>query len=124
MSLWPKGRLAHAVRIATKQVIVNFVGEMMEIEASCDENVNDDSLSLTHKWGNLDGNVKITTKELQSTPKFAINKISNQDFNLRLGAINYNKDNISKFRNICKNVKQRPTYFRLISKDFFTMEKV
>ena len=51
-------------------------------------------------------------------------KISAQDFNVRLGTIDYNKENISKFRNQCKNVKLRHIYFRLISKDFFTMEKM
>ena len=51
-------------------------------------------------------------------------RISVQDFNERLGTIDYKKENIIKFRHQCKNVKLRHIYFRLISKDFFTMEKM
>jgi hypothetical protein len=67
---------------------------------------------------------KITAKELQRTLKVANKKISIQDFNVRLGTIDYKMENISKFRHQCKNVKLRHIYFRLISKDFFTMEKM
>jgi hypothetical protein len=73
------------------------------------------------EWMEID---KITTKELQRTLKVAKGKITLQDFNARLGTIDYNKENIIKFRNQCKNVKLRHIYFRLISKDFFTMEKM
>jgi hypothetical protein len=52
------------------------------------------------------------------------NKISTQDFKAKLGIISYKKENIIKFRGQCKNVKLRHIYFRLISKDFFTMEKM
>jgi asparagine synthetase B (glutamine-hydrolysing) len=41
-----------------------------------------------------------------------------------LGITDYNKGNISKFRYQCKNVKLRHIYYRLITKDFFTMEKM
>ena len=51
-------------------------------------------------------------------------KVSVQDFNVRLGTIDFNTENINKFRHQCKNVKLRHIYFRLISKDFFTMEKM
>jgi hypothetical protein len=39
-------------------VIVNFPSEIIEISASCDENVNDDSLGLAHvsKKRSMDGN--------------------------------------------------------------------
>ena len=110
-----------------RMVIVNFPIEMIEIAASYDENVNEDSLGLTNilikgeMWKELD---KVTTKELQSTLKVALNKISNQDFNTRLGTIDYNKEFIGTFRRQCKNVKLRHIYFRLVSKDFFTMEKM
>ena len=40
------------------------------------------------------------------------------------GTIDFNNVNINKFRYQCKNVKLRHLYFRLISKDFFTMEKM
>ena len=110
-----------------RMVIVNFPSEMMEIAASYDENVNKDSLGLTHtlikgeEWMEIG---KVTTKVLQSTLKIITNKISNQDFDLKLGIINYNKEFIGKFRKQCKNVKLRHIYFRLISKDFFTREKM
>ena len=72
----------------------------------------------------MDGNRKVTTKVLQSTLKIITSKISNQDFDLKLGIVNYNKEFIGKFRKQCKNVKLRHIYFRLISKDFFTREKM
>jgi hypothetical protein len=73
------------------------------------------------EWMEID---KITTKELQRTLKVAKNKISVQDFNARLGTIGFNIENINKFRYQCKNAKLRHIYFRLISKDFFTMDKM
>jgi hypothetical protein len=33
-------------------------------------------------------------------------------------------ENIIKFRKQCKNVRLRHIYFRLISKDFYTMERM
>ena len=108
-------------------VIVNIQSEMVEIAANYNENVNNDSVGLKYiltkegEWVEL---VKVTTKELQRTLKVAKKKVSVQDFNIRLGITDYNKGNISKFRYQCKNVKLRHIYFRLISKDFFTMEKM
>jgi hypothetical protein len=58
--------------------------------ASNEKNVNEDSLGLTNIhikgeiWKEL---AKVTTKELQSTLKVALNKVSSQDFNTRLGTI-------------------------------------
>ena len=110
-----------------RMVIVNFPCEMIEIAASYDEGVNEDSRGLTHvltkgeEWMEVG---KVTTKLLQSTLKIALNKVSSQDFNLKLGITEYNKEGIGKFRNQCKNVKLRHIYFRLIHKDFFTMEKM
>ena len=80
-------------------VIVNFPSEMMEIAASYDENVNRDSMGLTHilmrgeEWMEIG---KATTKMLQGTLKVALNKISSQDFNLKLGITDYNKEFIKK----------------------------
>jgi hypothetical protein len=56
--------------------------------------------------------------------KAAKNKISAQDFNVKLGTMDFNKENVSKLRYQCKNVKLRHIYFRLISKDFYTMDKM
>ena len=72
----------------------------MEIAASCDESVNDDSFGLTHiltkfeVWMEMD---KVTTIELQITLKVALHKFSNQDIKSRLRTVDFNKDNIIKF---------------------------
>jgi hypothetical protein len=100
-------------------VVVNIPSEMMEIAASYDETVNNDSMGLTHiltKLGMWMDKDKMTTKELQITLKIALSKTSSREFDLKLGTIGYDKDNIMKFRNQCKNVKLRHIYFRLISK--------
>jgi hypothetical protein len=74
-------------------------------------------LIMGEMWNELD---KVTTKELQSTLMVALNKVSSQDFNTRLGTIDYNKEFIGTFRKQCKNVKLRHIYFRLVSKDLQT----
>jgi hypothetical protein len=111
-----------------RMIIVNIQSEMVQMAANYNENVNNDSVGIKYmllKGEEWIGINKITTKELQRTLKVARKKISVQDFNVRLGTIDYNKENIIKFRNQCKNVKLRHIiYFRLISKDFFTMEKM
>ena len=53
-----------------------------------------------------------------------MNKITKQDFDSKLGIENFDKNNITKFRHHCKNIKLRHIYYRLISRDFFTMEKM
>jgi hypothetical protein len=108
-------------------VIVNIQSEMIEMGSSYNENVNNDSAGIKYiltkgeEWMEIDN---VTTKELQRTLKVAKKKITAQDFNLRLGTTDFNTENINKFRYQCKNVKLRHIYFRLISKDFFTMEKM
>jgi hypothetical protein len=73
---------------------------------------------------------KITAKELQITLKVALKKIAYQEFNSRLGTVDCNREHIFtlisvfSYRNQCKNVKLRHIYFSLISKDFFTVEKM
>ena len=66
----------------------------------------------------------ITTKDIQKLLKIAMNKTTTPDFNKKLGIENFDKNNITKFRHHCKNVKLRHIYYRLISRDFFTMEKM
>jgi hypothetical protein len=110
-----------------RMVKVNFPSEMIEIAASYNESMNNDSLGLTCILIKAEARTeidKVTTKELQSALKVAQNKISNQEFNSSLGTTDFNKEYIIKFRNQCKNVKMRHIYFKLISKDFFTMEKM
>jgi hypothetical protein len=85
-------------------VIVNFHIEMTKIAAIYDENVNEDSLCLINllikgeMWKELDTE---TTEELQSIFKVALNKVSSQDCNTRLGTIDYNKELISEIRKQC-----------------------
>jgi hypothetical protein len=110
-----------------RMVIVDIQSEMVEMAANYNENINNDSVSLKYilitgeEWIEIDG---ITTKELQRTLKGAQKKISVQDYGAKLGITEYNKENIIKLRQQCKNVKLRHIYSRLISKDFFTMERM
>jgi hypothetical protein len=110
-----------------RMVIVNFPVELIEMASSYDEDVNAASEGITHilikeeTWKELE---KITTKEIQKLLKEAMNKITKQDFDSKLGIENFDKNNITKFRHHCKNVKLRHIYYRLISRDFFTMEKM
>ena len=53
-----------------------------------------------------------------------MNKITKQDFDLKLSIENFDKNNIIKFRHHCKNVKLRQINYKFISRDFFTMEKM
>ena len=62
----------------------------------------------------------ITVKELQVTLKNALKKIETLDFNNKMRVENFEEENITKFRNKCKNPKLRNIYFRLIHNDFFT----
>lgn len=66
----------------------------------------------------------ITTRELQTLLKKALNKIEPQNFENKIGIVNYDKTQIALFRRQCKNIKLRHIFFRLISKDFFTKEKM
>jgi hypothetical protein len=100
-----------------RMVMVNIPSDMIEMAANYNENINDDSNDLKYiiikgeEWMEIG---KISTKELQRTLKVALKKISDQDFNVKLGNIEYNKENIIKFRNQCGNVKLRHICFRLI----------
>ena len=108
-------------------VIVNFPMEMIEIASSYNEDENEDSNELTHileKDGTWKELKDITTKEIQKLLKAAMNKTTNQNHDAKLGIVNFDKNNIIKFRHHCKNVKLRQIQFRLLSKDFFTMEKM
>jgi hypothetical protein len=56
--------------------------------------------------------------------EIALNRVSRQDFNARLGTTDYPEEFIGKLKKQCKNVKLRHIYFRLVSKDFFTVEEM
>ena len=53
-----------------------------------------------------------------------MNKTEIQDSNHRLGFIGYDSSQITMFRDQCKNIKLRNVYFRLVSRDFYTKERM
>ena len=67
---------------------------------------------------------KVTTKELQIILKLNLGKISSQDHKTKLGIEDFDKESITKFRNKCKNIRLRHVYFRLISGDIFSKERM
>jgi hypothetical protein len=62
----------------------------------------------------------ITVKEFQIILKKAMEKTDSMDFGSKLGIESYDRENITRFRSICKNPKLRNIYFRLIHNDFYT----
>ena len=72
-------------------------------------------------WLNLN---KVTTKELQSILKVNLEKVSSQDHKTKLGIEEFDKESIIKFRNKCKNIKLRHVFYRLISGDIFSKERM
>ena len=76
------------------------------------------------KWGIWINFNLATTKELQVILKSAKNKIERLDFEHRLGTDNYDASQLVQFRAQCKNVKLRHIYYRLISRDFYTKQRM
>jgi pyoverdine/dityrosine biosynthesis protein Dit1 len=69
--------------------------------------MNEDSMRLTNiliKEEIKKELYKVNTKELQSTQKIALNKVSYKDFKTKLGTINHNKGFIYTLRAQCKTV--------------------
>jgi hypothetical protein len=66
---------------------------------------------------------QVTTKELQVLLKISFDKITENDFENRLG-ITYDTENLKRFRVQCKNAKLRNIYYRMVNKDFFTYERM
>ena len=94
-------------------------------------NFNDDNNTDTNVGYNITGENnnwldlnKVTTKELQSILKIRLGKVSSQDHITKLGIEVFDKDNIMKFRNKCKNIKLRHVFYRLISGDIFSKERM
>ena len=67
---------------------------------------------------------KITAKELQSILKINLGKVSSQNHTIKLGINEFDKESIIKFRHKCKNIKLRHVFFRLISGDIFSKERM
>ena len=72
-------------------------------------------------WREID---KISVKDLQKILKKALNKIEPLNICQRLGIADYDKSQITMFRRQCKNIKLRHIYYRLISRDFYTKERM
>ena len=72
-------------------------------------------------WLNID---KITTQELQAILKIHLGKVSSQDHKTKLGIDEFDKESIIKFRHKCKNIKLRHVFYRLISGDIFSKERM
>jgi hypothetical protein len=113
--------------IRIRNVLKNFPKEMLEYAKCFDEDMNKDEDLLTHLLTNEDKWMRIedlTTKEFQVILKNSLGKISQQDFDSRLGIQDYDNSNITKFRQSCKNVKLRHIFFRLLNKDFYSKDRM
>jgi hypothetical protein len=67
---------------------------------------------------------KVTTKELQLILKLALGKVSSQNHDVKLGIEGFDKNSILKFRMRCKNTKLRHIFFKVISGDIFSKERM
>ena len=76
------------------------------------------------KWGDWKHLEAATTKELQVILKLALKKTEALDFAHRLGYQNYDPNEIIKFRSLCQNMKLRHIYYRLITRDFYTKQRM
>jgi exonuclease III len=112
--------------ISIKMILSEFPNKLKEI-ATCVQsevdNVEDSIRYLNMQKGKVMDIEMITTKEFQTTFKQILNKTETFDYNHKLG-IDYDKENIMRFRNNCKNPKLRNIYFRLTHNDFYTKEKM
>jgi len=92
-----------------------------------DENINSKEEIITHFlkadscWVPIHD---ITTKDLQSILKIALNKTTIFEPGNKLGINLTDKLNITLFRENCKNIKLRSIHFRLIHNDFFTYSRM
>jgi hypothetical protein len=108
-------------------VLSVFPVSMIELAGAYDDNSNDDDLGLTHflfGWGEWKDIYGITTKEIQVVLKSALKKTEKLDFEHRLGFGSYDPQQIVTFRQQCKNMKLRHIYYRLVSRDFYTKERM
>ena len=66
----------------------------------------------------------MSAKVLQHLLKRILNKVETLDFHHRLGFGTYDKNQILSFRAMCKNTKLRHIYYRLVTRDFYTKERM
>jgi hypothetical protein len=114
--------------IKTMKIIMSiFPGTLIEIARCYIEDINDDSNEV--KFLKINSNLykpisEISTKELQNILKIVLRKVEDPNFDAKLGTNNFDEENIIRFRKMCKNVKFRSIYHRLIHNDFFTHVKM
>ena len=110
-----------------RMVLQAFPAGLVELASTFNEDNNmgtgaeHNIMGENQNWLNLN---KVTTKEMQSILKIILGKVSSQDHKTKLNIDEFDKDNIIKFRKKCKNVKLRHVYYRLISGDIFSKERM
>ena len=110
-----------------RMVAQAFPAGLVELASTFNEDNNVDIntryniMGENGQWHNLN---KVTTKELQSILKVKLDKVSSQDFKTKLGINEFDKESIIKFRHKCKNIRLRHVFFRLISGDIFSKERM
>ena len=110
-----------------RMVLKAFPVGLVELASSYNEDNNADInagyiiMGENKNWLDLN---KITTKEMQAILKINIGKVTSQDHKTKLGINDFDKENILKFRNRCKNIKLRHVFYRLISGDIFSKERM
>jgi hypothetical protein len=110
-----------------KMVAHSFPAGLIELASSFNEDNNVEMnagfclMGENKNWLDLR---KITAKELQSILKINLGKVSSQNNTIKLGINEFDKESIIKFRHKCKNIKLRHVFFRLISGDIFSKERM
>ena len=101
--------------------------ELLELASSFNEDVNMDMNGASYissegeNWLDLN---KVTTKELQSIMQVALVKVSSQNQDARLGIEGFDKESTLKLRSKCKNSKLKHAFFKVISGDIFSNERM
>jgi exonuclease III len=106
-----------------KSILTAIPKSLVEIAKCYNNEYNSEDVKL--KYIMISENVRmevnmITVKEFQIILKKAMEKTDSTDFGSKLGIESYDRENITRFRSICKNPKLRNIYFRLIHNDFYT----
>jgi hypothetical protein len=105
-----------------KIVLGAIPSNLKSILENINENTNcNESLKYLHIANNRKEISMVTTREFQIALKEALKKIDEPNFIIKLGLNNaFDTSNIVETRRMCKNIKLRSIFFRLIHNDFFT----
>jgi hypothetical protein len=112
---------------AMNLIISTFPTFLKNISKLYNDDINTNSQHLKYMMlaNGLRMNIyEVTTKDLQQTLKLALKKIEKQDFLTKLKINDFDETHINLFRKSCQNSKLRNIYFRLISNDFYSKEKM